>query len=443
MLLSDYVTDSAWGEIGRHQGAHPRRLIGRSSEVITYRGHTNNHLSGRYVDHRTGPVYELPVGGGAPVLRRGARPAGAILAAVREAGGFTQLNHPTIFPSAVPVFPLFCRGCPWDYSSAETDLRLVDAIEVATGFAGLQDLGGTGPNPFTVLALDFYERALQSGNHIAAVGVSDSHNAGRTPGGFTQSPIGTGATAVLAPELSEQAIRCGVRAGHTYAKVTGATGPDVRLEARAPGVADVAIMGDTIRARDVTLTAKVLHGDPGLQLIVVHDGLPVRAAPVAAGGEFVLRVPATPGRWRLQVQRGTTIVTVSTPIWVSEPATMEAPRVLSRRCEPSPPDAGAPRERPRLRVSARAGLRVRCTIAGVAARECRVRALLRRRTLATGRARFRGTTATVRLRRTRAGTRLLGRRLTLRAEARSAGGKRLATATRTASLRRGSGGQAP
>ena len=116
-------------------------------------------------------------------------------------------------------------------------------------------------------------------------------------------------------------------------------------------------MGDNIdAARDVTLTAKVLHGDPGLQLIVVHDGLPVRAAPVAAGGEFVLRVPATPGRWRLQVQRGTTIVTVSTPIWVSEPATMEAPRVLSRRCEPSPPDAGAPRERPRLRVSARAGL---------------------------------------------------------------------------------------
>src|SRR3712207_7190053 len=53
------VTASGWGEIGRHQGRYPGKLVVRSSEVITYRGHTNNHASARYVDHRTGPVYEL------------------------------------------------------------------------------------------------------------------------------------------------------------------------------------------------------------------------------------------------------------------------------------------------------------------------------------------------------------------------------------------------
>ena len=53
-----------------------------------------------------------------------------------------------------------------------------------------------GPNPFTPLAIQFWEDAIDSGglnsNKIAAVGSSDSHNAGRTPDPVTQSPIGPG-----------------------------------------------------------------------------------------------------------------------------------------------------------------------------------------------------------------------------------------------------------
>ena len=56
-----------------------------------------------------------------------------------------------------------------------------------------------------------------------AIGVSDSHNAGRT-NSPSQSPVGTGATAVHAKELSEKGIRCAVKAGHTYAKIGGANG---------------------------------------------------------------------------------------------------------------------------------------------------------------------------------------------------------------------------
>jgi len=52
ITLSDYVTTSGWGEIGRYQALHPGKLVIRSSEVITYRGHSNNHASLRYVDHR-------------------------------------------------------------------------------------------------------------------------------------------------------------------------------------------------------------------------------------------------------------------------------------------------------------------------------------------------------------------------------------------------------
>ena len=61
------------------------------------------------------------------------RPPRELFADVHAAGGFTQINHPTIFPSTDPFFQQFCRGCPWDYTDAETDYSSVDAIEVNTG----------------------------------------------------------------------------------------------------------------------------------------------------------------------------------------------------------------------------------------------------------------------------------------------------------------------
>jgi hypothetical protein len=299
ITLTDYVSDSAWGEIGRYKTG--RHLVGRSSEVITYRGHTNNQLSGRYVDYRTGPVYDLAADGGV-TLRRPAQPASRILRAVRRAGGFTQINHPTIFPSANPLFAMLCRGCPWDYSDAETRYPLVDAIEVNTGPQRI----GDAPNPFTTTAIDFYEKALAKGAHAAAVGSSDSHSAGRT-NGATQSPVGTSATVVHAKELSERGIRCAVRAGHTYAKIGGASGPDLRFTGKVPGARRKAIFGDTARGRKLKLTARATS-DGVLQL--VHDGT------VVATGERTLRRTVTePGRYGLRLQRGQFTEAVGTPIW--------------------------------------------------------------------------------------------------------------------------------
>ena len=153
---------------------------------------------------------------------------------MQAAGGFTQINHPTIFPS--PPFPENqCRGCAWEYSDAETDYSSVDAVEIATGPAEFGPTGALGPNPFTVTGIQFWEEALAAGHKIAAVGSSDSHNAGRTPGGFTQSPIGTATTVVRAKELSPRGIRLAVKAGHTYVKVTGNDAPDLRFRATAAG----------------------------------------------------------------------------------------------------------------------------------------------------------------------------------------------------------------
>jgi len=314
ITLTDYVTDSAWGEIGRYKTG--RHLVGRSSEVITYRGHTNNQLSRRYVDYRTGPVYELRADGGV-TLQRAAQPASRIFRAVRRAGGFTQINHPTIFPSANPLFAMLCRGCPWDYSPQETNYRLVDAIEVNTGPQKI----GEAPNPFTSTAIDFYEAALAGGARAAAIATSDSHNAGRTTS-TTQSPVGTGATVVYAKQLSEKGIRCAVKAGHTYAKIGGAAGPDLRFTGRVPGVRRRAIFGDAARGRSLALTARATG--PGV-LQLVHDG-----AVVASGAGSLRRTVTESGRYGLRLVRGQVTEAVGTPIWFT--AAPSRARVSVRGC---------------------------------------------------------------------------------------------------------------
>jgi hypothetical protein len=356
IMLSDYVTTSHWGEVGRHQGSHPGKLIARSAEVITYRGHANNHLSLRWADHRTGPVYERR-SDGRLVRLRGPRPASEIFDTVHAAGGFTQINHPTIFPSDVPLFAILCRGCPWDYGETETRYEKVDAIEVATGPAGLKAPPEPGPNPFTVTAIEFWEDALDAGHHIAAVGVSDSHNAGRAPNPVTQAPIGQATTAVFADELSEKGIQRGVEWGHTYVKIRGNDAPDLRLEARVPGTSrPTAIMGDTVDAGRVELTARVLGAAPGsgpdpYELIVYRDRTPIATVPVT-GDDFTYSFTAIEhARYRLQIQRGNTIEAVATPIWIGPRTPLSV--VASAR-----------------RVVRSGAFNVRCRVSGTDARSC-------------------------------------------------------------------------
>ena len=87
VTLTDYVTNSAWGEVGRYQPAHKGRLIARSSEVITYRGHTNNQVSERYVDYRTGPIYVRGADGALQRAREPRPPARGIFPSVHAGGG--------------------------------------------------------------------------------------------------------------------------------------------------------------------------------------------------------------------------------------------------------------------------------------------------------------------------------------------------------------------
>jgi hypothetical protein len=479
ITLSDYVSGSAWGEIGKHQAAYPNNLIVRSAEVITYRGHINNHNSATVVDYRAGPIYQRNAGDGALTPLRGPQPASVIFDQIRAAGGYTQVNHPTIFPNEVPGFDFLCRGCPWSYNEAETRYEKVDGIEIATGPAGLKVQPEPGPNPFTATAIQFWEDALAQGHKIAAVGSSDSHNAGRTPSegglGITQAPIGQATTVVYAPELSEDGIKQGIEAGHTYVKIRGNDAPDLRFEALAPGASGPpAIMGDTVPGDSANFTARVLGGAPNLvdgayQLLVVKDGsAPVLSVPVP-DDDFEVSFPSVgTGRYRLQLQRGQTIEAVSSPIYL-EPAQEGTPGGGSGGGGSaggsgggSSPGAGSGRlgatsafTRP-IAVGfgshsptavRRGAFKIRCRARGTGRRVCEVEVLAagagaaqKPRRIGFGRAVVRRRSAVVRVRLNRTGRRLLrrrprGLRVTLGLRVRGPGAQ-LGTAKRRAKLRR-------
>ncbi len=158
------------------------------TEVTTYHGHYNSIGSSAFPDFRGGPVIDQTGTQLAPTVLPASQ-----LRALEAGGGWTQVNHPTIFPGA----PTLCRGCPWDWTDAETDYSHVDAIELQTGPADI----GTSQNPFTKTAIAFYEARLAQGFHIAAVGSSDSHQADKTD--ITTAPIGRATTVVHAAELSQ------------------------------------------------------------------------------------------------------------------------------------------------------------------------------------------------------------------------------------------------
>jgi hypothetical protein len=290
--LVDHNNDISRGEIGKYESGYPGKLIIPGTEVTTYHGHYNSIGSTAFADFRGGPVLDQSLDQVAPTTLPASQ-----FAQLQAGGGWTQVNHPTIFPGA----PSVCRGCPWDWTDAETDFSHVDAIELQTGPA---DLGGT-QNPFTKTAIEFYEARLAAGFHIAAVGSSDSHQADQAD--ITTAPIGKATTVVSASALSQAAIVEGVRADHTYVKFYGNDGPDIRPIAHAPGAPDATI-GDTIAGERLDLEVAVTGAGPGAarpgdyQLVLLRDG--AVAGRVAIPGDLTHTFSVSdPGRYSIEILR--------------------------------------------------------------------------------------------------------------------------------------------
>ncbi len=338
VTIVDHNNDNSRKILGSYEDRYPGKLIIPGIEVTTYNGHTNAEYSSYFPDFRMSTVYRwddaTPTDGVQTDSElskvRGPIDPSSQFGKILAGGGWTQVNHPTIYKTA----PAVCRGCAWNYTDAQTDFSKVSAIELQTGPAGLPANAPAAMNPFTLSAIEYYEHALATGAHIAAVGASDDHQGGGATG-LTDSPVGRGATVVHADQLSTQGVIDAVKAGHTYVKPFGADAPDVEMKAGEPGKADLAALpGDSVTGPSMNLQLHVTGAGasaarPGAYTLkVLHDGVPIDSAAVT-GDDFRhdLNVTET-GRYSFELTRAqgdkTMIEAYSTPVWF----TYKAPQVI-------------------------------------------------------------------------------------------------------------------
>jgi hypothetical protein len=249
----------------------PLHIVGE--EVTTPAGHANvwGLPPGGWIDFRVSPAEH----GAAAAVER-------LAAEARSAGGQFAINHP---------FDV-CSGCSWEQIVPEA----LDAIEVWNGERGPQDQ-----------AIAQWDRLLQSGRRVTAIGASDWH---RVP-----APIEAPAVRVHAAELSTPAILDGIRRGRV-------------VIVRNPGIAAPSIVarcGDTTAGLGDTLTCRRGErvvvttsgtGPAGERADLIVNGTARDSKPIA--DEAVLVTQAVDGYLRVNMYtREAGLTAIANPIHVA------------------------------------------------------------------------------------------------------------------------------
>ena len=250
-------------------------LVIPGEEVTTRHGHwlAVGLSPGAWVDWRYGPS-------------DGVFPRFA--AEVRDGGGLVVAAHPS-----VPM-----PGSAWEFGFDH-----VDALEVWNGRWNLDD----------ELSLRIWQRLLQQGQRVVAVGGSDSHG--------EHQQVGSPQTVVHADGLSAPAILNGLRCGRSYL----ARSCDVALELTASSDDGVAGPGQTLQVPpdgSVTVTI-VISGAPGTSVALITAAGRVRQATVGPSARLQWELDAASARFaRLEVREAQrrplgAMVALTNPVWLA------------------------------------------------------------------------------------------------------------------------------
>ncbi len=187
ICITDHNTASHHREID-HLNTAPPPLVMRGEEITTYGGHTNawGLPSGTWIDFRAHP------GDSARIK--------AIAAETHRAGALISINHPSAL----------CSGCNWSYENSAASF---DGIEVWNGSWEETD----------EQALLMWDKLLQAGRRITAIGSSDSHK--------ETNPIGQPTTHAFANALSQTALLAAIKRGSVYLSSEPA-GPTITFTAQ-------------------------------------------------------------------------------------------------------------------------------------------------------------------------------------------------------------------
>lgn len=241
IAVSEHNTMSQVSEMRELQDYVAPMLLIPAREITTFEGHANLYGVARPLDFRldgtTVPDWN------------------ALLADVARAQGLISLNHP-MRPNDET-----CMGCGFK-PARPVDMRGFQAIEAVNGRdVGRKDSG-----------IPFWERQLNTGLRITAIGGSDSHDGSDAPRDAMAGTIGTPTTVVHARELSMDGILEGIRAGHVFIDVEGSR--DRAMDVAASAGKKHAGMGDALmlaRGEQVSVEVRTVALE-GQHIVVTIDG---------------------------------------------------------------------------------------------------------------------------------------------------------------------------
>lgn len=203
--FTDHNTTSHHAIIDRTAKLYPQILAMRGEEVTSYGGHFNvwGLPSGTLIDFRVTP-------GDTNRLNE-------VIAAVHALKLPASINHPTAI----------CGGCSWSYGD---DWKGMDSVEIWNGEW----------DPTDEAALQKWDKLLQQGSRITAIGSSDTHALPKTEPGSPMT-IGSPTTFLGAGGLSEKELFFAIRAHRAYVSEK----PGYILDL----LVDQKIIGDEVRTK--------------------------------------------------------------------------------------------------------------------------------------------------------------------------------------------------
>lgn len=224
IAITDHNATSQYDAMRELQPYFDKLLLIPGREITTFQGHLNFLGTTQFIDFRLGSK-EVP---DMNVLLRNAQKLGALV----------SINHP-----AAPTGEI-CMGCGWT-PAVPVDMHLLTAIEAVNGGSEIPAFSG----------IPFWERQLNQGYRLTAIGGSDNH---RPMHPLDQAgSIGRPTTVVYAADLSTPAILAGIRSGRVFIDLTGSRDRLIDLQAHAGGSS--AGMGGNLEAPGGQAAAIEVH----------------------------------------------------------------------------------------------------------------------------------------------------------------------------------------
>lgn len=238
IAVTDHNTTSQYDELRELQPYYDRLLLIPGREITTFEGHENVFGFTEFLDFRVGST-SVP-------------DMDTLLSRVHEMNALISINHPNAPTGEV------CMGCGWTPKS--TEISQVSAIEAVNG--------GAEEGPYS--GVSFWEKQLQAGHRLTAIGGSDNHDA-QLPLDKPGS-VGSPTTVVYAPELSVKGVLAAIRSGRVFVDLTASK--DRLLDFSAQGASHKVEMGDVLRAStgDTLVLAAHVTACQGSLLRVLVDG---------------------------------------------------------------------------------------------------------------------------------------------------------------------------